>query len=225
MNLLFSARRSTQQARNNSGPGQWYVLLAGILAIAFVLMMSSRGLIPKVGVAVGQSDTAAEVSGAIGAAPPAPAPAAPAPAPAPLKDPASTNGLTTAALAGLDVAHTFGLVLVSGKRAGDARKSDHPLGRAIDVSNIAIGSPESVGGSPQMKAFAEHMRQEGLAGRLALKYIIRDGQIATADSGWKWRRYIYPGYNAASIEKLKQTKRGEYNRLQHFDHVHVSFKA
>ena len=74
-----------------------------------------------------------------------------------------------------------------------------------------------------MKAFAEHMRDEGKAGRLDVKYIIADGRIASAKGGWEWRPYTYPGKSAASLAALKRPNRGEYNRLQHFDHVHVSF--
>lgn len=66
---------------------------------------------------------------------------------------------------GLEEAHRYGLPLVSGKRSGNGT-SDHDHGDAIDVGTLPIGSPSSNGGTPQMKAFAEHMRLEGKAGRL-----------------------------------------------------------
>jgi hypothetical protein len=67
------------------------------------------------------------------------------------------------------------------------------------------------------------MRQEGKAGRLDVKYVILDGKIASSKEDWAWRDYTYPGKNAAELEALKSSNRGEYNRLQHYDHVHVSF--
>jgi hypothetical protein len=142
--------------------------------------------------------------------------------PSTVKDKASTSGLEPAARAGLEMAHRFGLPLVSGKRGGNG-KSDHDHGDAIDVGTLPIGAASSTGGTAEMKAFAEFMRQEGKAGRSKVKYIIRDGQIASKTSNWEWRPYTYPGKSQAELERLKQTNRGEYNRLQHYDHVHVSF--
>ncbi len=75
-----------------------------------------------------------------------------------------------------------------------------------------------------MKQYAEYMRQQGKAGRGNVKYIIADGRIASAKNNWEWRPYTYPGKSQAELNRIKQTNRGEYNRLQHFDHVHVSFK-
>ena len=142
--------------------------------------------------------------------------------PGSVKDKTGTDGLTGAAKAGLTEAHKYGLPLVSGKRSGSG-KSDHDHGNAIDVSTLAIGSPESNGATPQMKAYAERMRAAGKAGQLGVKYIISDGRIASATNNWEWRPYTYPGKSASSLAALKTSDRGEYNRLQHFDHVHVSF--
>ncbi len=144
--------------------------------------------------------------------------------PSSVKDMTSTAGLSAASLKGLEVAHAHGIPLVSGKRGGGGGStSDHPAGNAIDVSTLAIGSPQSTEGTPEMKAYAEHMRQEAKAGRLDVKYIIRDGQIASPRSNWEFRTYTYPGQTREGLEKLKQSDRGEYNRIQHYDHVHVSF--
>lgn len=142
--------------------------------------------------------------------------------PSTVKDKANGGGLEPNALRGLEEAHKYGLPLVSGKRSGNG-KSDHDHGDAIDVGTLPIGQASSNGGTPQMKAFAEHMRQEGKAGRLNVKYIIRDGEIASAKGNWEWRPYTYPGKSQAELEALKRSNPGEYNRLQHFDHVHVSF--
>ena len=142
--------------------------------------------------------------------------------PSTVKDKSGTGGLEPAAVRGLEEAHKYGLPLVSGKRSGNG-KSDHDHGDAIDVGTLPIGAASSNGGTPQMKAFAEHMRQEGKAGRLKVKYIIRDGEIASPKNNWEWRPYIYPGKSQAELDALKRSNPGEYNRLQHFDHVHVSF--
>lgn len=142
--------------------------------------------------------------------------------PSTVKDKASTSGLEPAARAGLEQAHRFGLPLVSGKRGGGGG-SDHDHGDAIDVGTLPIGAASSTGGTAEMKAFAEFMRQEGKAGRSKVKYVIADGRIASSRDGWNWRPYTYPGKSQAELERLKQTNRGEYNRLQHYDHVHVSF--
>ena len=74
-----------------------------------------------------------------------------------------------------------------------------------------------------MKAYAEHVRLEGKAGRLGVKYVILDGKIASSRDDWNWRPYTYPGKSAAEMEAMKSSNRGEYNRMQHHDHVHVSF--
>lgn len=142
--------------------------------------------------------------------------------PSTVKDKSGTGGLEANAKRGLDEAHKYGLPLVSGKRSGNG-KSDHDHGDAIDVGTLPIGAASSNGGTPQMKAFAEHMRQEGKAGRLNVKYIIRDGQIASSRDNWEWRPYIYPGKTQGELDALKRSNPGEYNRIQHFDHVHVSF--
>lgn len=142
--------------------------------------------------------------------------------PGSVRDQTGTGGLTSAALAGLDQAHSYGLPLVSGKRSGTGT-SDHNHGNAIDVGTLPIGVASSDGGTPEMKAYAERMRQEGLAGQSNVKYIIRDGQIASARDNWEWRPYTYPGQSQAELAALQQSNPGEYNRLQHFDHVHVSF--
>lgn len=142
--------------------------------------------------------------------------------PSTVKDKTSTSGLSAAAVEGLNQAHKFGLPLVSGKRSGSGT-SDHNHGDAIDVGTLPIGAASSNGGTPEMKAFAEHMRQEGKAGRSKVKYIIRDGEIASATGNWEWRPYTYPGKSQGELQALKQSNPGEYNRLQHFDHVHVSF--
>lgn len=147
-----------------------------------------------------------------------------APAAAPVRDRTSTRGLQRTALRGLEEAHRFGLPLVSGYRPGGSSRSDHAHGRAIDVADIPIGDPKSTQGSPRMRAYAEHMRQEGKAGRLAVKYVILDGRIASATDDWAWRPYTYPGKSRGELQALKASNRGEYNRLQHFDHVHVSFR-
>lgn len=132
------------------------------------------------------------------------------------------GGLSANAQRGLEEAHKWGLPLVSGKRSGNG-KSDHDHGDAIDVGTLPIGAASSNGGTQQMKDFAEHMRLEGKAGRLNVKYIIRDGQIASSKGNWEWRPYTYPGKSQAELDALKRSNPGEYNRLQHFDHVHVSF--
>jgi hypothetical protein len=163
-------------------------------------------------------------------APRASSPAAGNPAPASaqrvdpgsVKDKTGTGGLTSPSKRGLEEAHTFGLPLVSGKRSGSGT-SDHDHGNAIDVGTLPIGSPSSDGGTPQMKAFAEHMRQQGKAGKLDVKYVIADGRIASATNNWEWRAYTYPGKSQGELEALKRSNPGEYNRLQHNDHVHVSF--
>jgi len=142
--------------------------------------------------------------------------------PSTVKDKDKGGGLEPNAVRGLEEAHKYGLPLVSGKRSGNG-KSDHDHGDAIDVGTLPIGSPSSNGGTPQMKAFAEHMRLEGKAGRLNVKYIIRDGEIASSKNNWEWRPYTYPGKSQAELDALKRSNPGEYNRLQHFDHVHVSF--
>jgi hypothetical protein len=189
----------------------------------------------------------ADAQGAMGAM--AAPPAAPAPAPAPtaatsgggeaaapapvagagtvdpstVKDKTGTGGLTDAPKRGLEVAHTFGLPLVSGHRPGGPDSSDHTHGNAIDVSTIPIGAASSTEGTPQMKAYAEHMRQAGKRGELDVKYVILDGKIASSRENWEWRTYTYPGKSAAEMEAMKSSNRGEYNRMQHYDHVHVSF--
>ena len=142
--------------------------------------------------------------------------------PSTVKDKTGTSGLNGSAKRGLEEAHKYGLPLVSGKRSGGG-SSDHDHGNAIDVGTLPIGAASSNGGTPQMKEFAEHMRQEGKAGRLNVKYIIRDGQIASSRDNWAWRPYIYPGKTQAQLDALKRSNPGEYNRIQHFDHVHVSF--
>lgn len=142
--------------------------------------------------------------------------------PSTVKDKSGTNGLEPNAQRGLQEAHKWGLPLVSGKRSGNGT-SDHDHGDAIDVGTLPIGAPSSNGGTAEMKAFAEHMRMEGKAGRLNVKYIIRDGQIASSRNNWDWRPYIYPGKTQGELDALKRSNPGEYNRLQHFDHVHVSF--
>lgn len=143
--------------------------------------------------------------------------------PSTVKDKASTNGLRANARKGLEVAHTYGLPLVSGHRTGGSPKSDHPHGNAIDVSTIAIGSPSSTQGTPQMQAYAEHMRQQGKAGAMGVTYVIHNGKIASPRENWAWRDYTYPGESPASLEEMKHSDRGKYNRIQHYDHVHVSF--
>lgn len=142
--------------------------------------------------------------------------------PSTVKDKDGGGGLSGHAKAGLEQAHRFGLPLVSGKRSGNG-KSDHDHGDAIDVGTLPIGVASSNGGTPQMREFAEFMRQEGKAGRSNVKYIIRDGQIASAKGNWEWRPYTYPGKSQGELDALKRSNPGEYNRLQHFDHVHVSF--
>jgi hypothetical protein len=144
--------------------------------------------------------------------------------PSTVKDKTSTRGLTAAPLRGLDVAHRFGLPLVSGHRPGGPSSSDHTHGDAIDVGTLAIGAASSTEGTPQMKAYAEYMRQAGKRGELNVKYVILDGKIASPRDNWEWRPYTYPGKSSGEIEALKQSNRGEYNRIQHYDHVHVSFK-
>lgn len=143
--------------------------------------------------------------------------------PSSVKDKTGTNGLTAASKNGLQIAHTYGLPLVSGKRNGSGT-SDHNHGNAIDVSTLPIGAASSTEGTSQMKAFAERMRQDGKAGRNNVKYVIADGKIASAKNNWEWRPYTYPGKSQAQLEALKRSNRGEYNRIQHYDHVHVSFK-
>ncbi|MBN9420413.1 MAG: hypothetical protein J0I12_33500 [Candidatus Eremiobacteraeota bacterium] len=142
--------------------------------------------------------------------------------PSSVKDKTGTSGLNASSKRGLEEAHKWGLPLVSGKRSGGGT-SDHDHGNAIDVGTLPIGAASSNGGTQQMKEFAEHMRQEGKAGRLNVKYIIRDGQIASSRDNWAWRPYIYPGKTQAQLDALKRSNPGEYNRIQHFDHVHVSF--
>lgn len=142
--------------------------------------------------------------------------------PSSVKDKTGTGGLSSAARAGLDQAHSFGLPLVSGKRSGNGT-SDHDSGNAVDVGTLPIGAASSTGGTPQMKAYAESMRQAGKAGKRNVKYVIADGRIASARDNWEWRPYTYPGKTQAQLEQIKRTNRGEYNRLQHYDHVHVSF--
>lgn len=139
-----------------------------------------------------------------------------------VKDKAGTQGMSSAARNGLNEAHKFGLPLVSGKRNGNG-KSDHDSGNAIDVGTLPIGAASSTGGTQQMKAYAEQMRQQGKAGRGNVKYVIADGRIASARNNWEWRPYTYPGHSQASLSRLKKSNPGEYNRLQHNDHVHVSF--
>jgi hypothetical protein len=139
--------------------------------------------------------------------------------PATVKNKDSTNGLSAAALRGLEIANRFGLPLVSGKRGGNT-KSDHFHGDAIDVGTLAIASPDSDEGTPAMKAYAEYMRQAGQAGQLNVKYIVLDGKIASARSNWAWRPYMPPGHSAETIARQSE---GERNRLLHNDHVHVSF--
>lgn len=143
--------------------------------------------------------------------------------PSSVRDQASTDGLTAAPLRGLQEAHRFGLPLVSGHRPGGPDSSDHTHGNAIDVSTLPIGAASSTEGTPHMKAYAEHMRQAGRRGELDVKYVILDGKIASARDDWAWRPYTYPGKSASELEALKQSNRGEYNRIQHYDHVHVSF--
>lgn len=142
--------------------------------------------------------------------------------PASVRDRTSTAGLGAASLRGLEEAHRFGLPLVSGKRGGDTT-SDHFHGNAIDVGTLPIGAASSTEGTPQMKAFAEHMRLAGQRGELGVKYVILDGRIASARDNWAWRPYTYPGKSAAELASLRESNRGEYNRIQHYDHVHVSF--
>lgn len=143
--------------------------------------------------------------------------------PSTVKDKTGTSGLSNAAKAGLEEAHKFGLPLVSGKRSGSGT-SDHNHGDAIDVSTLPIGAASSNGGTKEMKAYAEHMRQQGKAGKLNVKYVILDGKIASSRDNWEWRPYTYPGKTQAQLDALKKSNPGEYNRIQHYDHVHVSFK-
>ncbi|MCW2921017.1 MAG: hypothetical protein JWL76_891 [Thermoleophilia bacterium] len=143
--------------------------------------------------------------------------------PSSVKDKSGTGGLSAAAKRGLEEAHRYGLPLVSGKREGNGT-SDHDSGNATDVGTLPIGVAASDGATPTMKAFAEHMRQQGKAGQLNVKYVISDGRIASATNNWEWREYTYPDKTRAQLEALKSSNRGEYNRLQHFDHVHVSYR-
>lgn len=143
--------------------------------------------------------------------------------PGSVKDKASTAGLSPTAMRGLQEAHKHGLPLVSGKRGGNP-SSDHFHGNAIDVGTLPIGSPSSTQGTPEMVAYAEHMRQAGRAGQLGVKYVILDGRIASPTNNWEWRPYTYPGKSAGELAALKSSNRGAYNRLQHYDHVHVSFR-
>ncbi|MEO6867800.1 MAG: hypothetical protein ABI200_07240 [Gaiellales bacterium] len=169
-------------------------------------------------------------------APPSPQILAPAPAvtaerpqvtqrvdPSSIKDKDSATGLTAASKRGLEEAHTYGLPLVSGKRSGSGT-SDHIHGNAIDVSTLPIGAKSSSGGTSQMKAFAEHIREQGKAGNLNVKYVIADGRIASSKDNWSWRPYTSPGKSESSLAALKQSNQGEFNRIQHYDHVHVSFR-
>lgn len=142
--------------------------------------------------------------------------------PSSVKDKTSTSGLSPEAVAGLNEAHKFGLPLVSGKRSGSGT-SDHNHGDAIDVGTLPIGAASSTGGTKEMKEFAEYMRQQGKAGKLNVKYVIADGKIASSRDNWAWRPYTYPGKTQAQLDALKKSNPGEYNRLQHNDHVHVSF--
>ncbi|MEO6867801.1 MAG: hypothetical protein ABI200_07245 [Gaiellales bacterium] len=143
--------------------------------------------------------------------------------PSSVKDKTSIGGLTSTSKRGLQEAHKYGLPLVSGKRGGSGT-SDHIHGNAIDVGTLPIGAKSSSGGTPKMKEFAEHMREQGKAGKLNVKYVIADGRIASANDNWSWRPYTYPGKSASSLAALKQSNQGEFNRIQHYDHVHVSFK-
>jgi hypothetical protein len=143
--------------------------------------------------------------------------------PSSVKDKTSTKGLTQSAIRGLDEAHKHGLPLVSGHRPGGPSSSDHTHGGAIDVGTLPIGAASSTHGTPDMVAYAEHMRQAGKAGQLNVKYVIHNGQIASATNNWEWRTYTYPGKSQSELNAIKASNRGEYNRLQHYDHVHVSF--
>ncbi|MCW2928089.1 MAG: hypothetical protein JWM86_2057 [Thermoleophilia bacterium] len=180
---------------------------------------------PQAGAGSGRSKAAKAPKGGSGGAGAAPASGA-APRervdPGNVKDKTGTGGLTAASKRGLEEAHKYGLPLVSGKREGGGG-SDHDHGNAIDIGTLPIGVPSSNGATPTMQEFREHMRAEGKAGRLNVKYIISDGKIASANGNWEWRPYTYPGKSAESLAALKSSNPGEYNRLQHFDHVHVSF--
>lgn len=208
-----------------SGGGQ---ALAGIEALGPVLIQLASVLTSLV-----QALGGASGGGSLPPAPPLPEPtggganAAPAPRggkvdPSNVKDKTGTGGLTAAALRGLEEAHTFGLPLVSGKRSGGG-SSDHDHGNAIDVGTLPIGAPSSKEGTPQMKAFAEHMRLQGKAGKLDVKYVILDGKIASATNNWAWRDYDVPGTSDAAMAAMRSSNPGEFNRLEHNDHVHVSF--
>ncbi len=142
--------------------------------------------------------------------------------PSSVKDLDSTNGLNASSINGLNIAHQFGLPLISGKRGGNPR-SDHFHGNAIDVGTLPIGAASSTEGTQAMKDYAEYMRQQGKAGKHKVKYIILDGKIASARNNWQWRDYTYPGKSQSELDNLKKNNRGEYNRIQHYDHVHISF--
>ncbi len=175
-----------------SGPTQQ---LDGLVPVLHQLTSALSGLVAALGGAgaLGQAAPPAPPGDALPPAPPLPgstsggggAMGAPIATQAPggtvdpstVTDKTGTGGLTPAALRGLEEAHRFGLPLVSGKRSGGGG-SDHDHGNAIDVGTLPIGAASSSHGTPQMQAFAEHMRQQGKAGNLDVTYVILDGKIA-----------------------------------------------
>ena len=193
---------STLQAKlNGAGAGLAVDGLFGPKTEAAVKgFQASRGL--EADGIVGPKTREAIASGAPATAPaPAPGPAAPAPPAAPATDAAaknvSTKGLTPNSMTVLGQANDpkYGLHLISGV-ASRGNVSDHPGGKAVDVSNGTL--------TPQMRSFADDIR-----GKPGVKYVIYDNQIASADSGWAWKPYTHPSG-------------GNNPTLNHEDHVHVS---
>lgn len=118
--------------------------------------------------------------------------------------PNGVGGLGPAAAAARAwVTRTFGITNIGGYAnrniAGTGTKSDHALGKAIDVM---IAGYRSAAGKSQGNAVAS-----ALTSYPGVKYIIWDAKI---NSGSGWRPYSHPGG-------------GTNDTLMHRDHVHASF--
>ena len=120
--------------------------------------------------------------------------------------PNGVGGLGPAAAAARAfVQRTFGINNIGGYAnrniAGTGTKSDHALGKAIDVM---IANYKSAGGIAQGNAVASYFVNN--PGAFGTKYVIWRDQI---NSGRGWAPYGHPGG-------------GRSDTLQHRDHVHVS---
>jgi hypothetical protein len=70
-----------------------------------------------------------------------------------------------------------------GDRSHQARRSDHNLGNAIDITHDPVNGPDA-------GVLAEELRSQMAAGaRGRPTYVIWNARIASSGSLWRWRPY------------------------------------